>query len=77
MDKETPPKGRAGQSGPLPLQVGETMVRLPPTDLHLFKGYPALRGIMPQNQPYLVRDNDPTMIQLVACIKERASPIPA
>ena len=46
-------------------------MRLPLTELHPFKGYPALRGIMPRNQPYLVRDDDPTMIQLVARIKER------
>lgn len=38
----------------------EAVVRLPLTELHPFKGYPALQGIMPRNQPYLVRDDDPT-----------------
>ena len=51
-------------------------MRLPLTDLHPFKGYPALRGIMPRNQPYLVRDDDPTMIQLVARVKERGVTYP-
>ncbi|OUN14400.1 chromosome partitioning protein ParB [Flavonifractor sp. An91] len=31
---------------------------------------------MPRNQPYLVRDDDPTMIQLVARIKERGVTYP-
>ena len=57
-------------------QQNETVVRLPLTDLHPFKGYPALRGIMPRNQPYLVRDDDPTMIQLVARVKERGVTYP-
>lgn len=31
---------------------------------------------MPRNQPYLVRDDDPTMIQLVARIRERGVTYP-
>ena len=54
----------------------EAVVRLPLTELHPFKGYPALQGIMPRNQPYLVRDDDPTMIQLVARVKERGVTYP-
>ena len=54
----------------------EKITRLLLTELHPFKGYPALRGIMPRNQPYLVRDDDPTMIQLVARIKERGVTYP-
>ena len=76
MDKETPPKRRTSQSAPAPPQPGETVVRLPLTDLHPFKGYPALQDIMPRNQPYLVRDDDPTMIQLVARVKERGVTYP-
>ena len=54
----------------------EKITRLLLTELHPFKGYPALRGIMPRNQPYLVRDDDPTMIQLVARVKERGVTYP-
>ena len=57
-------------------QQNETVVRLPLTELHPFKGYPALRGVMPRNQPYLVRDDDPTMIQLVARVQERGVTYP-
>ena len=49
------------------------MVRVPLAELHPFKGYPALKGIMPRNQPYLVRDEDPSMVQLIARVKARAS----
>lgn len=66
IDPFQPPSSESHTS-----QQNETVVRLPLTDLHPFKGYPALRGIMPRNQPYLVRDDDPTMIQLVARVKER------
>ena len=54
----------------------EKITRLLLTELHPFKGYPALQGIMPRNQPYLVRDDDPTMIQLVARVKERGVTYP-
>lgn len=47
------------------------MVWLPLEEMHPFKGYPALRGIMPGNQPYHVRDDDPSMLQIVATVKER------
>ena len=71
IDPFQPPSSESHTS-----QQNETVVRLPLTDLHPFKGYPALRGIMPRNQPYLVRDDDPTMIQLVARIKERGVTYP-
>ena len=71
IDPFQPPSSESHTS-----QQNETVVRLPLTDLHPFKGYPALRGVMPRNQPYLVRDDDPTMIQLVARIKERGVTYP-
>ena len=49
----------------------ERVVRLPLGEMHPFKGYPALRGIMPGNQPYHVRDDDPSMQQIAATVKER------
>ena len=71
IDPFQPPSSESHTS-----QQNETVVRLPLTDLHPFKGYPAIRGIMPRNQPYLVRDDDPTMIQLVARVKERGVTYP-
>lgn len=71
IDPFQPPSSESHTS-----QQNETVVRLPLTDLHPFKGYPTLRGVMPRNQPYLVRDDDPTMIQLVARIKERGVTYP-
>ena len=71
IDPFQPPSSESHTS-----QQNETVVRLPLTDLHPFKGYPALRGIMPRNQPYLVRDDDHTMIQLVARVKERGVTYP-
>ena len=71
IDPFQPPSSESHTS-----QQNETVVRLPLTDLHPFKGYPALRGIMPRNQPYLVRDDDPTMIQLVARVQERGVTYP-
>ena len=71
IDPFQPPSSESHTS-----QQNETVVRLPLTDLHPFKGYPALRGIRPRNQPYLVRDDDPTMIQLVARVKERGVTYP-
>ena len=53
------------------------MVRVPLAELHPFKGYPALKGIMPRNQPYLVRDEDPSMVQLIARVKARGVRQPA
>lgn len=49
----------------------ERVVWLPLGEMHPFKGYPALRGIMPGNQPYHVRDDDPSMLQITATVKER------
>ncbi len=53
------------------------MVRVPLAELHPFKGYPALRDIMPRNQPYFVRDEDPSMVQLIARVKARGVRQPA
>lgn len=55
----------------------EQVVRLPLAEMHYFKGYPALRGIMPGNQPYQVRDDDPSMQQIAARVKERGVRQPA
>ena len=71
IDPSQPPTPKSHSS-----QQNETVVRLPLTELHPFKGYPALQGIMPRNQPYLVRDDDPTMIQLVARVQERGVTYP-
>lgn len=49
----------------------ERVVWLPLGEMHPFKGYSALRGIMPGNQPYHVRDDDPSMQQIAATVKER------
>lgn len=49
----------------------ERVVWLPLGELHPFKSYPVLRGIMPGNQPYHVRDDDPSMLQITATVKER------
>ena len=71
IDPSQPPTPKSRSS-----PQNETVVRLPLTELHPFKGYPTLRGLMPRNQPYLVRDDDPTMIQLVARVKERGVTYP-
>ena len=54
----------------------EKVVRLPLSEMHPYKGYPALRDLMPRNQPYQVRDDDPTMVQLAARIKARGVRVP-
>ena len=46
-------------------------MRLPLGEMHPFKGYPALRGIMPGNHAYHVWDDDPSMQQIAATVKER------
>ena len=71
IDPSQPPTPKSRSS-----PQNETVVRLPLTELHPFKGYPTLGGLMPRNQPYLVRDDDPTMIQLVARIRERGVTYP-
>lgn len=80
-DTTTPaPKKRGkkpAQEEPAAPKQDEQVVRLPLNELHSFKGYPALRGIMPGNQPYQVRDDDPSMQQIAARIKERGVRQPA
>ena len=49
----------------------EQVIRVPLSEIHPFKGYPAMQAEMPfHGQPYRVRDDDPTMIQLSKRIKE-------
>ena len=55
----------------------EKIIRVRLNELHPFKGYSVLNGIMPRNQPYLVRDEDPSMIQLIARVKARGVRQPA
>ena len=74
------PKNRGkkqAQETPAAPPQDEQVVRLPLSELHSFKGYPALRGVMPGNQPYQVRDDDPSMQQIAARIKERGVRQPA
>ena len=52
-------------------EVEEVIVRLPLSQLHAYKGYPGLQNVMPRSQPYLVREDDPSMQELVASIKIR------
>ena len=62
---------KPAQDKPSAPEREERVVWLPLGELHPFKGYPALRGIMPGNQPYHVRDDDPSMLQITATVKER------
>lgn len=54
----------------------ERVIRLPLSEMHPFKGYPALAGIMPRAQPYVVQDDDPAMVQLRARVQERGIRVP-
>lgn len=48
------------------------IVRLPLSEMHYFKGYPALKNIAPfAGQPYHVRDDDPKMLEALESIKQR------
>ena len=62
---------KPAREAPASLEREERVVWLPLGEMHPFKGYPALRGIMPRNQPYHVRDDDPSMLQITATVKER------
>lgn len=49
----------------------EKIIRVRLNELHPFKGYPALKNIMPRKQPYFVREENPSMIRLIARVKAR------
>ncbi|MHB1315314.1 MAG: ParB/RepB/Spo0J family partition protein [Christensenellales bacterium] len=51
---------------------GERVVRLPLSELHYFKGYPALKSEIPfTGQPFHVRDDDPKMLETLESVKQR------
>lgn len=51
---------------------GERVVRLALSEMHYFKGYPAMRTEMPfSGQPYQVRDDDPKMLETLESVKQR------
>jgi ParB family chromosome partitioning protein len=51
---------------------GGRIVRLPLSEMHYFKGYPAMRTEMPfSGQPYYVRDDDPKMLETLESVKRR------
>jgi ParB family chromosome partitioning protein len=50
----------------------ERVVRLPLTELHYFKGYPAMQSEIPfTGQPFRVRDDDPKMLETLESVKQR------
>lgn len=50
----------------------ERIVRLPLSEMHYFKGYPALKSEIPfAGQPFHVRDDDPKMLETLASVKKR------
>ncbi len=50
----------------------EKVVRIPLTQLHYFKGYPAMHTEVPfTGQPYRVKDDDPKMLETLDSVKQR------
>lgn len=50
----------------------ERVVRLPLSEMHAFKGYPALKSKVPFcGQPYRVRDDDPKMLETLESVRQR------
>ena len=50
----------------------ERVVRLPLSEIHYFKGYPALKTEIPfAGQPFRVRDDDPKMLETVESVRQR------
>lgn len=50
----------------------ERVVRLPLSDVHYFKGYPAMQTEIPfTGQPFRVRDDDPKMLETLESVKRR------
>ena len=54
-------------------QAGEErVVRIPLSQLHYFKGYPAMQTEVPfAGQPYRVKDDDPKMLETLDSVKQR------
>ena len=54
-------------------QAGEErVVRIPLSQLHYFKGYPAMQTEVPfAGQPYRVKDDDPKMLETLDSIRQR------
>lgn len=51
---------------------GERIVRLPLSEMHYFKGYPAMQTEIPfSGQPYQVRDDDSKMLETLESVKQR------
>lgn len=56
----------------------EKVVRVPLTELHYFKGYPAMQSEIPfTGQPYRVKDDDPKMLETLESVKKRGVRTPA
>lgn len=50
----------------------ERVIRLPLSEMHYFKGYPALKSEIPfTGQPFQVRDDDPKMLETLDSVKQR------
>lgn len=50
----------------------ERVVRLPLSQMHYFKGYPAMQSEIPfTGQPFHVRDDDPKMLETLESVKRR------
>lgn len=50
----------------------ERVVRLPLSEVHYFKGYPAMQSEIPFiGQPFRVRDDDPKMLETLESVKRR------
>ncbi len=50
----------------------ERVVRLPLSEVHYFKGYPAMQSEIPfTGQPFRVRDDDPKMLETLESVKRR------
>ena len=54
-------------------QAGEErVVRIPLSQLHYFKGYPAMQTEVPfAGQPYRVKDDDPKMLETLDSVRQR------
>ena len=54
-------------------QAGEErVVRVPLSQLHYFKGYPAMQTEVPfAGQPYRVKDDDPKMLETLDSVRQR------
>jgi ParB family chromosome partitioning protein len=56
----------------------EKVVRVPLSELHYFKGYPAMQTEIPfTGQPYRVKDDDPKMLETLESVTKRGVRTPA